>query len=30
MILLKGMKGYFTEDGYELCFVAFQGRKGKE
>lgn len=30
MILLKGMRGYFTEDGYELCLIAFQRRKEKE
>lgn len=27
MILLKGMKGYFTEDGRKLCFIGFQGEK---
>ena len=27
---LKHVHGYFTEDGHKLCFIDFQGRKGRE
>lgn len=31
MILLKGLKGYFAEDGYKFCFIGSgKGMESKE